>query len=252
MHRHNKNAGDCPEIALKKCIVVPTPFVKSVGGSLVEAGKQPPRPYTAEVAEAILKQCASSHTAGDGSREKTSGDAFDDRGLMVLVCRHDIPLYVCNIDTPGEQQMYFIALLIWLLLHLPDTTTVGTWYDINCVTWRMLMAVRPTIAVADVAATFNGVVDGAAVGATVAIADAVQYNVLLPGMMERLLHATSIMHAYAHQWECQLVFNPRMLLGVGLTDGEGSERLWSRICTLIGILRHVSVRPCHRFPCRCG
>lgn len=64
----------------------------------------------------------------------------------------------------------------------------------------------------------------------------------MPGMLERILHATSIMHSYAHQWECQLVFNPRMLSGVGLTDGEGSERLWSRICMLIPILRHVSVR----------
>lgn len=60
-------------------------------------------------------------------------------------------------------------------------------------------------------------------------------------MLERIRQATSIMHAYAHQWECQLVFNPRMILGVGLTDGEGSERLWARLCVLIGVLRHVSV-----------
>lgn len=142
MHRHNKNAGDCPKIKIDKRIIMPTTFVKSVDGSLDDAGKRPPRSYTSEVAESVLKQCANSHTAGDGSREKTSGDAFDDRGLMVMVCRHDIPLYACNIDTPGEQQMYFIAMLIWLFLHLPDTATVGSWYDINCVTWRMLMAVR--------------------------------------------------------------------------------------------------------------
>ncbi|KZV81838.1 hypothetical protein EXIGLDRAFT_627886, partial [Exidia glandulosa HHB12029] len=48
------------------------------------------------------------------------------------------------------------------------------------------------------------------------------------------------LHAYAHQWECQLVFNPRMLHGAGLTDGEGTERFWSRMRKLIGVLRHVS------------
>lgn len=142
MHRHNKSAGDCPEILLDKRIVLPNPFAHSVGAALLDAGKRPPRQYKSEVAEAVLKQCANSHTAGDGSREKTTGDAFDDKGLMVLVCRHDIPLYICNIDTPGEQQMYFIALLIWLLLHLPDTATLDTFYDINCVNWRVLMAVR--------------------------------------------------------------------------------------------------------------
>lgn len=60
-------------------------------------------------------------------------------------------------------------------------------------------------------------------------------------MQKRVRCATAIMHAYAHQWECQLVFNPRMMDGVGLTDGEGTERFWSRLRFLIGVLRHVSV-----------
>lgn len=141
MHRHKKSAGDCPNINLPKGIVVPTPFIDSVGDAMIECGKLPPRSYVSEVSEAVLKQCASSHTAGDGSREKTTGEAFDDRGLMAFVCRHDIPLFVCNIDTPGEQQKFFIGLLIWLLLHLPDTAMVTTWYDMNCLAWRMLMAV---------------------------------------------------------------------------------------------------------------
>lgn len=45
------------------------------------------------------------------------------------------------------------------------------------------------------------------------------------------------MHAYAHQWSCQLVYNPRIRLGFGLSDGEGTERLWSRMRKLIGITR---------------
>ncbi|KAG0701303.1 hypothetical protein DFH29DRAFT_982784 [Suillus ampliporus] len=42
--------------------------------------------------------------------------------------------------------------------------------------------------------------------------------------------ATTVMHAYGHEWACQLVHNPRMYIGLGLSDGEGTERLWSRLC----------------------
>lgn len=50
------------------------------------------------------------------------------------------------------------------------------------------------------------------------------------------------MHAYAHQWACQIVYNPRMKKGIGLSDGEGTERLWSALRILIPVLRVVSVR----------
>jgi len=50
------------------------------------------------------------------------------------------------------------------------------------------------------------------------------------------------MHAYGHEWACQLVYNPRITQGLGLSDGEGTERLWSRFIKLIGIERSSSVR----------
>lgn len=56
------------------------------------------------------------------------------------------------------------------------------------------------------------------------------------------MFATSAMHAYGHQWACQLVYNPRLRVGLGLTDGEGVERLWSRLRKLIGITRSSGVR----------
>src|SRR5260370_40888 len=49
------------------------------------------------------------------------------------------------------------------------------------------------------------------------------------------------MHAYGHEWACQLEYNPRMCTGLGLSDGEGTERLWSRFVKLIGIQRSSSV-----------
>lgn len=49
------------------------------------------------------------------------------------------------------------------------------------------------------------------------------------------------MHAYAHQWSCQLKYNPRLQKGMGLSDGEGVERLWSRLRRLIGVTRTMGV-----------
>ena len=57
--------------------------------------------------------------------------------------------------------------------------------------------------------------------------------------------ATTAMHAYSHQWSCQLVYNPRLQPGLGLTDGEGVERLWSRLRKLIGITQSSGVSIFH-------
>jgi hypothetical protein len=53
--------------------------------------------------------------------------------------------------------------------------------------------------------------------------------------------ATTAMHAYGHQWSCQLVFNPRFRLGAGLSNLEGVERFWSRMRRLIVLTRHATV-----------
>ncbi|KAI0925143.1 hypothetical protein AcW2_005825 [Taiwanofungus camphoratus] len=49
------------------------------------------------------------------------------------------------------------------------------------------------------------------------------------------------MHAYGHVWSCQLVYNPQIREGLGLSDGEGVERLWSKLRVIIGPSR-TSVR----------
>ena len=49
------------------------------------------------------------------------------------------------------------------------------------------------------------------------------------------------MHAFGHQWACQLIYNPHLQPGLGLTDGEGTERLWSRLRKLISITRGCAV-----------
>ena len=68
-----------------------------------------------------------------------------------------------------------------------------------------------------------------------------QYSILSLFITSRIRFATTAMHAYGHEWACQLVYNPQLIQGLGLSDGEGTERLWSRFIQLIGIQRASSV-----------
>lgn len=45
--------------------------------------------------------------------------------------------------------------------------------------------------------------------------------------------ALSVLHAYEHQWPCQLIYHPCKCLHFGLSDGEGCEWFWSIIKKLI-------------------
>ena len=62
---------------------------------------------------------------------------------MALVCRHDIPLFLCNIVTAGEQQVYPIALIEHLFDFLPLEATVLVFYDIGCTLEKSLHIVSP-------------------------------------------------------------------------------------------------------------
>ena len=99
--------------------------------------RRPPRPYKSKVPDAALDQCNDSHTAASANKAKT-GDLFDDKGAGALVCRHDIPLFFVNIDTPGEQQKYAIALIDHLYSMLPPNASIVILYDIGCILDRSI------------------------------------------------------------------------------------------------------------------
>ncbi|KAG2047414.1 hypothetical protein BDR06DRAFT_95185, partial [Suillus hirtellus] len=101
-------------------------------------------------------------------------DSFDDTGIMALICRHDIPLFFANINSPGEQQKYSVALLEHLFSLIPSYATVVALYDVGCVLARSLS----------------------------------KYDILPHSIVSRLRFATTAMHAYGHEWACQLVYNP--------------------------------------------
>ncbi|TFK16625.1 hypothetical protein FA15DRAFT_662016 [Coprinopsis marcescibilis] len=188
-HQHLRSCGDCE--------------VDKASKHIDKVRKKPAKPRHPKLPDEAVDNCEQSHQAGNGTNVKTSMEHFNDGGLAALVCRHDIPLFFANVDTPGEQQKYAVALLGQLFSMIPRDTTVGVLYDVGCVMDRSLQL----------------------------------YNILPHDINTRIVWATSAMHAYAHQWSCQLVYNPRFITGFGLTDGEGVERLWLRLRKLIGICR---------------
>ncbi|KIK10825.1 hypothetical protein PISMIDRAFT_20060 [Pisolithus microcarpus 441] len=158
------------------------------------------------VPDEAIDQCETSYKAADGKKQKAAMDSFDDTGIMALICHHDIPLFFANIDTPGEQQKYSVVLIEHLFSLIPIEANVVILYDVGCVLARSLM----------------------------------KYDILSHNITSRIWFATTAMHAYGHEWACQLVYNPRIVKGLGLSDGEGTERLWSRFIRLIGIERSSS------------
>ncbi|KAI0669310.1 hypothetical protein C8Q78DRAFT_1095812 [Trametes maxima] len=200
--RHNASAGESPWFYEPKYFI-PKEEVDAVGDRIAAARKKTAKPYQGPVPESALDECEKSYEAADEKKEKTHGKKFDDTGLMALVCRHDIVLFLANIDTPGEQQKYAIALLDRLFAHLPMEATVAAFYDIGCVLDRSIHL----------------------------------YDFLPEEVASRLIFATSVMHAYGHQWACQLVYNPRLREGLGWSEGEGTERIWSKFRKLIGVTR---------------
>ena len=73
--------------------------------------KKPPRTYRKLIPDEAIDSCETSYEAADGSKKKAAMDNFDDTGVMALICCHDIPLFFANIDSPGEQQKYALALI---------------------------------------------------------------------------------------------------------------------------------------------
>lgn len=102
------------------------------------------RRHCSTVPEGAIMECQDSHRAasnrGDGSEDK-----WRSKGLMGAVCRHDIPLFMCDIRTPGEQQHYPVALLVALFRELPPIATVGLLYDIGCVLDLSIAKVSPSV-----------------------------------------------------------------------------------------------------------
>jgi hypothetical protein len=136
-HRHAKSAGEGtifhqPNHFLSK------EFVDGVGMRIANARRTPAKSIRRKVPDEAVDDCERAYKAAKGDKETAMSERFDDNGLMALVCRHDIPLFLANIDTPGEQQKYAVALLEHLFSLIPPNATVLALYDIGCVLDRSI------------------------------------------------------------------------------------------------------------------
>ncbi|KAI7933315.1 hypothetical protein MJO28_017727 [Puccinia striiformis f. sp. tritici] len=150
-------------------------------------------------------RCTESHKAADDKRNESTWKGCDNTGLMGACCRHDAAIYMANISKSGERRCYPMALLESIIQCIDPDRKVGVLYDIGC-SLDKFMKLRG----------------------------------LLEEERHRLQFGTSIFHAYAHSWTCQLEYNPRFHVGWGMSDGEGLERMWSYLSPLVSPLRYVT------------
>jgi len=165
---------------------IPKAQVDEVGQQIQRAHKWVLKQRHAVVPNKAINQCEASY---DGNKQKAAMDCFDDTGIMVLICRHDIPLFFANIDTPSEQQKYSIALIEHLFAFLPPSATVVVLYDVGCVLARSLEKVCQLTMLST-------------------STDIRKFNILHDDVVCRTCFATTTMHAYGHEWACQLMYNP--------------------------------------------
>ncbi|EDR03523.1 uncharacterized protein LACBIDRAFT_331575 [Laccaria bicolor S238N-H82] len=159
---HRKDAGDCPEFYSPEYFLSKE-YVDGVGKHITTVRGKPPKAHKpAKVPDEAVNDCEEGHDSGSRSTVKTNMDHYDDGGIMALVCHHDVPLFLANIDTPGEQQKYAVSLIEHLFSLLPSTTTVTVLYDVGCILDRSLNL----------------------------------YDILPPDITDRLDFGTSAMHAY--------------------------------------------------------
>ncbi|EMD37963.1 hypothetical protein CERSUDRAFT_48433 [Gelatoporia subvermispora B] len=177
-HRHLRSAGDSPAFYQPEYFL-PKSQIDAIGERIDALRKKSPSStYIKRVPDEAVDNCERGHEAADESKVKTPTDHFDDTGVMAIICTHDIPLFMANIDTPGEQMKYAVGLIEHVATLLPENATIGLLYDIACKCERSI------------------------------------------GL-----------------WSCQIVYNPRLCPGFGLRDGEGVERLWSRLRVFIPVTR---------------
>ncbi|PLW12634.1 hypothetical protein PCASD_16209, partial [Puccinia coronata f. sp. avenae] len=153
----------------------------------------------------IEDPCAASHKVADDLRDATTWEKCDDSGLFGVSCRHDVPLLYANVYKTGEKLYYPISILKRIFSDYPQSK-IGILYDIGC-----------------------------------QLETHINKRNFFPDKQSSLTYGTSVFHAYVHEWSCQVKYNPRLNKWWGLSDGEGLERLWSFLSSLISSLR-VSTR----------
>ncbi|PLW51496.1 hypothetical protein PCASD_00403 [Puccinia coronata f. sp. avenae] len=164
---------------------------------------------TGEVAQKKTKKakdrCTEQHKAADDRRNASTWKGCDDTGLFGCCCRHDSVLYYCNIHKAGEGRGLPTSIIKQVFSDLNSQMEVGILYDIGCTMPKFLESRK-----------------------------------LLSNYKTRMSFATAVFHSYVHDWPCQIRYSPRLNVGWGLSDGEGLERLWSYLSSLVSSQRYAT------------
>ncbi|KIJ49758.1 hypothetical protein M422DRAFT_160462, partial [Sphaerobolus stellatus SS14] len=93
---------------------------------------RPARQWDEMVPPGSINDCEGQHNTAKDRGNDSTDTMFSPCGKMVMVCRHDVPLFLCDINTKGKQQFYSITLIQKLASMLPCNVTIRLLYDIGC------------------------------------------------------------------------------------------------------------------------
>ncbi len=107
--------GDCPNFYNPRYILSKQEVDKAGAWIEITCKAGVKKNYSPKIPNIAMNEDEKSFKAADEKKEKTQGGHYDDRGLAVLVCHHDV---LANVDTPREQQKYAVALCYDLFTFL--------------------------------------------------------------------------------------------------------------------------------------
>ncbi|KAF7372426.1 hypothetical protein MVEN_00103800 [Mycena venus] len=117
-YRRLRKVGDGP-ISYDPSFFIPKHKVNAVAQKINNMRKRP-----ATKAKPFMPQ----------EKRKANLKRYDASGIFVMTCHHGQVIFLCNVDTLGEQQQYIIAMLEEVFSMLPPHATVLQAYDVGCVT----------------------------------------------------------------------------------------------------------------------
>ncbi|KAJ7637477.1 hypothetical protein B0H17DRAFT_1278926 [Mycena rosella] len=188
-YRHLRSAGDGP-ISYDPSYFIPKEKVDKIWQRIEEASHRKPASIAPAILQEAIDACEASWDAANEKKQKVDPKCHDASGVFFMTCRHSQVLFLCNIDTPGEHQEYILSLMEEVNDYLSLHATVVQTYDVGCVTDHSLNL----------------------------------FPILSQGFHERVCFVINMMHAFGHQWVCQMEYSV--------------ECFWSRIHKLIGITRN--------------
>lgn len=118
-------------------------YVETKAAAKSATAKHPPnvRERGMAVINDVVDRCEDSYLAAKDYRIRVSKD-YSDKGLIVLVCRHDNVIWFINMGPNGEKRYFMLTMIQKLLAELPESFTVGFFYDVICAMHREMERVR--------------------------------------------------------------------------------------------------------------